>query len=135
MDAEIRAKLNNTVFIVEANSYEAFALWRENSEDSSSALIHKPVQWRQENPGFLITLGELDNMPVTLSLNWVTINGSLVLFYYMPSVVTDSRMADKWLEENCNPPKWDNCTRRSHCDAMNFHHCLDAIGAYQELAA
>lgn len=130
-DGQLKSNLRSTIFIVEANDYERFALWRENADDATAPLIANPVVWRQKNPGVMIELGTLDDMPVTLSLTWATINNCSVMFWYMPSVVTDSRMAEKWLDENCNPPTWSS-GYPARCNAMNFHHCLQAIEEYRE---
>jgi hypothetical protein len=115
------------VFLVEANSYESLCLWRESAQECEHHLIAKPVAWQQESEGLILTIGELAGMPVTLSLTWHVINGCRVLFWYMPSMATDSRMAEAWLAEHCSPPMWDSGTRPAQCDAMNFHHCLAAI--------
>jgi hypothetical protein len=126
-DVIFRSKLADTVFIVEANSYEHLALWRESALQADRPDIAAPVDWRQDNEGRFVELGKLDGMPVTLSLRWDIIDGCRVLFIDCPSVVQDWRMVDAWLEQNCNPPKWDGGSRPARCDAMNFHHCLDAI--------
>jgi len=126
-DDQFRVNLRDTVFLVEATSYEHLCLWREYAEDSDRPRASNPVLWRQENEGRLITVGSLAGMPVTLSVKWDIINNIRVMFYDSPSVVTDMRMIERWLDENTNCPKWDNGTRLARCDAMNFHLCLHAI--------
>lgn len=126
-----RMKLGDTVFIVDANSYEHLCLWRESAKQADRPLIDNPVDWRQDNAGHMLTLGHLDGMPVTLLLRWDIIDGCRVMFIDSPSAITDSRMVDRWLEENCKPPTYDG-GRPARTDAMNFHHCLDAIRQRRE---
>jgi hypothetical protein len=125
-DARFRSNLRSVIFCVEATSYERLALWRESAIDADDPKIHRPVRWRQMNPGRLITLGTLADMPVTLEITFALIENCSVLFYDSPSVVTDARMAEKWLDENVKPPKWGG-DREARCDAMNFHQCLQAV--------
>ncbi|HKS27771.1 MAG TPA: hypothetical protein VJS44_08125 [Pyrinomonadaceae bacterium] len=126
-DDLLKAKLKETVYAVAANDYERFALWRENAQDSGSPLIAHPVDWQQDSEGYLFQVGELADMPVTISLSWAMVNGHRVLFYDSPSLVTDQRMIEKWLDENCNPMEGDGAQAR--CNAMNFHLCLHSIEA------
>lgn len=128
-EANFKANLRAVIFCVEATAYESLALWRESAADSGAPLIANPVRWRQVNPGRLITLGRLDDMPVTLEVTFVNINNCLVLFYNSPSVVTDARMVEKWLDGNVKPPTWGG-GRAARCDAMNFHHCLQALDEF-----
>ena len=36
-------------------------------------------------------------------------------------------MVEPFFEKSECIPKWDNGTRFARTDAMNFHHCLEAI--------
>lgn len=127
MNEEGEKYLKRTVFMVEANSFETFTLWSRWANDSREKLHgYRHVEWEQLNPGALVTIGELDNRPVCMEFQWARINGFVVCFWNMCSQVTDSVMAEKWLDEHFTG-KWDKGTRRAHTDACNFHHCIDAI--------
>lgn len=111
------SRLAETLFIVEATSFEQFSLWEK---------YHDEYKWEQINGGWIVTVGTLDDRPCCISTFWARINGQLVMFYYQCSQVTDSLQTDEWLEKNFNG-MWDNGHRRARTDAMNFHHCLHAI--------
>lgn len=121
-------RFKETFFLVEATSFEKFCLWQQ---------WHNEVNWEQDSLGLVGEIGRIDDRPVALSVSWAKIDGQLVAFYEMTSQVTDSQMLEKWLEDNCTPPKWDNGSRRAHCDAQNFHHCIAAVreANARELAA
>lgn len=117
----------DTVFCVEATSYEQLALWSNHSNESEHALYRKTYDWEQLNPGSLTTIGQYTRRPVCVNINYVRINGQVVMFYEPTSELVDWRMVRKWLDkEYAHVPKWDG-SRRPHCDAMNFGHCLAAI--------
>ena len=107
--------LRDTVYCVEATDFEALSLWVEH---------HEKIEWRQENPGYGITVGQCAKMPVTICLTWNWLNGHLIVFYEATSQVVDHRMVEKWLKENL--PVFD---QGKQCNAMNFGHCLQAIRA------
>ena len=123
MNDTAESRLNKTLFVVEATSAEEYFIWQEWANNSLYPVV-KPeqrVNWEQLN-GWIITIGELDNRPVVMSVTFNRINGYLVMFWYMCSQVTDSVMAEKWLDEN-----FDGGTRRARTDALNFSHCIHAI--------
>lgn len=132
MNDTAEERLKRTLFIVEANSFEELALWRDTAKNSDC--LRKGVKgltWEQKH-GWLITVGELDNRPCCISTSWVKIDGCLILFWYNCSQVTDSVQTDKWFEKHFKGT-YDNGTRRATCDAMNFGHCLSAIKEYKKL--
>jgi hypothetical protein len=105
-------KLKETELIVDANSYEQFALWKEYSKTHNGD-NPKYATWKEESAGVMVTLGELAGMPVCLSLSWAVIEGKRVMFVYQTSMVTDWRMVKEYLEENCPNVKT--------VDATNFY--------------
>jgi hypothetical protein len=119
MEDTAENRLKNTLFIVEATSYEQHDLWDKWADKQNK-------NWEQVNPGWLVQVGKLGKRPCCINTSWVKINGQLVMFYYQCSQVTDSLQAEKWLNKHFKG-KWDNGTRTAHTDAMNFHHCIDAI--------
>lgn len=126
MDEEkFRWLLNETRFVVNATSDEVQMLW----EKFSTETIHKTplsvYRWDQLNPGRVIDLGKLAGMPVCMSVRWFRINGILVMFYEGISQVVDSRMMDKWIEENVSCKDQDG--RPAKCNPANIHHALNYI--------
>lgn len=117
MNPMVDPRFAKTMFLIEANSYERMCLWREN---------HQRVRWEENMSGICLQIGKFGDMPICVSLVWATINGRLVCFYDAVSEVAHSQMIEDWLATQCDA-KWDNGTRRAHCDAMNFGHCLSAI--------
>lgn len=126
-------RLKHTVYLVEADSFAQHALWCQHSSESlwppydtrKGEPIYDTQRWEQEGRGWLVTVGELAKMPVCISVNWYRIDGRWVCFWYACSQVTDSRKAEKWLEEHFQGVTQDG--RPARCDANNFHHCLQAI--------
>lgn len=119
------SRLKETFFVVEATSFEVHCLWQHHAEKSDNR-IFPAVTWEQVNPGWVVTVGELDNRPVVLSLSWVRINDKLVMFWDQCSQVADSVMAEAWIDRHFTT-KWDRSSRDSKTDANNFHHCIHAI--------
>jgi hypothetical protein len=122
-----------TKFVVEATSFEQFELWREHAlggllpgqADSLNARGRR-VSWEQMNPGSLTTIGVLFDRPICVCVSWARVNGHIIAFYEATSELVDYKMVDAWIRAKCSA-KWDRGARRAHCDAMNFHHCLDAL--------
>jgi hypothetical protein len=87
----------------------------------------KPFErWEQVSPGWLVQVGSLNGRPISLDMQWVSIDGFLVCFYSAQSQVVDHKQIDKWLRKHFKGT-WDHGTRWAHCDSSNFHHCMDAI--------
>ncbi len=121
------SRLARTLFVVEATSFEQLALWRESAHNSDQRMPRqKPLKWEQVNPGWLVTVGQVNRRPNCISVSWYRIEGQLIMFWYRCSQVTDSRQVDKWLAANFKG-KYDKGMRDAYCDAMNFGHCLSAI--------
>jgi hypothetical protein len=116
--------LKQTVFIVEANSFEQHTLWQQHCNKENFRDWPK-MTWEQMH-GWLVTVGKLDDRPVCISTSWVKVDGFLVMFWYECSQVADYVQTEKWLDENFTR-KYDNGTRSATCDAMNFGHCISAI--------
>jgi hypothetical protein len=116
---EKEKKMQETVFFVEANSFESFSLWNQHHE--------KDLIWREDNCGFSQIIGCIDgdqNKPVNVTFMFAVIFGSRICFYDVCSRFSDSEMVEKWIETNY-PRKWANGTRRAMTNAQNFHHAID----------
>jgi hypothetical protein len=118
----IDPRFSKTVFVVEANSFESLKLWEE---------FHEEYEWEQDNPGALITVGQVNDMPVNICIFWNKLKGHLVAFWDPVSRMVDHKMIENWFDENCNP-KWDKGTRQARIDAMNFHHVVQCIDELEE---
>lgn len=102
----------STDFVVEANSCESLYLWKDCQTQK--------IEWIQDNSGILVKVGEVNDMPVNISVNWNTIDGLKVLFWYPISRMVDYDMITQWFNRNCNP-KYCNGERRAVTNAQNFH--------------
>lgn len=104
-----------TDFLVEANRCETHYLYKDCMEND--------VEWLQDNSGISVNVGEVNNMPVNISVLWNTIDGLKVLFWHPLSHMVDYVMIEKWFERNCSP-KYCKGERRAVTDAQNFHHVI-----------
>lgn len=116
---EKEKKIQETVFFIEANSFETHTLWKEHHQ--------KDFLWGEDNMGFSQIIGHIDgdpDKPVNVCFMFAIIFGSRVCFYDVCSRYSDSEMVEKWIEANY-PRKWDNGHRRAMTSAQNFHHAID----------
>jgi hypothetical protein len=124
----IESRLKETLFLVEANSFETLCLWQQHSSESPQVKAFKfgaPLKWEQD-AGFNVEVGQLDKRPIRLEIQFVKIEGCWVGFWHCPSQLADYAMITKWLEKNFKG-KYDNQQRQATCDAMNFGHCISAL--------
>lgn len=120
-DDEIARFLEGVVGCVEANSFEKHSLWKENHYLADDAR-HKR-EWKDNNSGYGITIGCVDDRPVHLSLRIATIDGQKILFYYATSQVVDHKMIREWLEVNLpDTAKGNYPGGYNNTDATNFHN-------------
>lgn len=116
----------DVVFIVEADSYARNSLWcRYHSKPEFEDYQIKT--WELVNPGCIVTIGHYGNAPVCVELYWNMLNGNRVMFYYATSLVVNHDMVEKWLRNYSSNITWDNGARWAHCDALNFHHCVEVV--------
>lgn len=125
---ELEDLLRDAVFVVEASSYERQNLWERFAKEAAdlSPSSSPRIDWNDCGHGWVIEVGTLDNRPVVMSIFGSLLNGKPVVFYDVHSQVVDWAQIEAWFKENCWP-KWDNNSRRAHCDAMNFHHCYEVV--------
>lgn len=114
------------VFLVHATSHEQHQFWVDYHHQPrfDHCRIHK---WEQVMSGTMIEIGELDNRPINLAVNWAILEGYRVLFYEAVSQVVDYKMVDEWIEHFSKHIRWDNGHRWAHTDSNNFHLCINAI--------
>lgn len=126
---EIAERWPKTVFVVEADDFAQFYLWRNHSHEhlemngrADGRFDGPRHKWEQMNPGYLVTIGKIKKMPVCVSVTWNKIDGYLVAFYEAVSRVVDHDMVRDWINKMTQPGV-------GHCNAMNFHLCLQEIEA------
>ncbi len=110
-------RFKDVVFVVEATHFEQHCLWKEH---------HEKLNWEEDSHGFWQTIGHIADMPITINVFFAKILGQTICFYESPSMVTHHDMVKDWIIKQAGNPKWDNESRRAHCDAWNFHHCVAA---------
>lgn len=116
MDTEMQKFLDGVIGVVDANNYEHLCLWEENKKYSIRT-------WQEQLGGLLEKVGELDGMPVCISLRVDIVGGQKILFMYPTSMVVDHRLIDKWLEKNMPKTAYGmkyNPHILNRTDAMNF---------------
>lgn len=124
-------KIDRSFYFVQATSDEQFFLWKQyanNSDNRDPGLKRHWVEWKQENPGHIIEIGQLDKRPVVVSMFWINIEGRRVCFYESTSQVVDWVRIDEFIKacikrtgQHKKQDRWP------HCDAMNFGHCIGSI--------
>lgn len=121
---EFDPRLKDSVFFVEANSFERHALWREHGSEERP--MDGAVDWKEDNMGLNLTIGHFGDMPVCVSFFFDILNGKRICFYEMTSMVTHSQMFDDFFNKYINR-KYDNDSRRALTDAQNFHLALSVV--------
>ncbi len=106
-----------TVYCVEASSFEQHALWVMHSKDSSTPAYKSTVSWEQLNPGSMVRIQ--DDPVICVSLFWVRLEGRVAVFYDATSQVVDWRKVEDWIKEQF--------PGIPTCDAMNFGSCVHKI--------
>lgn len=100
---ELRDFLAGTVALVEATNTEKHHLW------SSYSTLYK---WDTALSGFGMTVGELDNRSVAISILKAKIDGKQFVFWFPTSEVVDYAQIKNWLDF------WIPDSKRM--DAQNF---------------
>ena len=121
-DHSFKKKIRDTGYLVEADDEHYMGIWYRWAEQSPSRDIRGTrgsYDFRQVNPGFMPTIGELDGRPIVVSLSWSYVGDMLVCFYHGCSQLVDHQMIEEFLDETFpNTPR---------TDAANFHHVLQAV--------
>ena len=118
-------RLKQTMFFVEATRFEQVTLW-EKWHDSVWGVEASILGWDEDCKGAIHQTGIIDQRPIWTAFFWAKIDGRLVCFYETTSPVADANQTEAWIK-SIHFPKWDSGSRSAFCDAMNFHHCIDAI--------
>lgn len=89
---QVKDKLEQTSLVVEATSFEAFALWQNYKSEVK--------EWKQE-PGTLIQIGEFSGNPICVQIMWEIIDSKRVLFWEATSRIADFDMINEFFKCNC----------------------------------
>ncbi len=121
-DNDYSELFKDVFYIILATHNEHFHLWEKLSKESVHHYRGFPmIEWKQVYQGQSVTIGKLDNRPIVLSIDYGYLNGKKILFYDAISQVVDLKMVDEWIEKHSNGIP--------HCDAANYHNCLNSIRA------
>jgi hypothetical protein len=119
----IEEKFAETIFFIEANSYEQLAIYREFLKDNRRGC------YEQDGSGVLRTIGFINGdatMPVSVCFTFGYIDGYRFCYYDATSRYVDHTLVEQYIETTY-PRKYDNGTRIAMTDAMNFHDIYSAI--------
>jgi hypothetical protein len=128
VDPQDEKLFEDVVFLVEANSYESHSLWERFHYKPHEGYPHIK-DWKDVSLGHMICIGEIKKRPICVTVHYAIINGKKICFYDGVSALVDNTMINEWLDYwFFDRIKWE-MGRKPICDAMNFHNCLQAIGA------
>jgi hypothetical protein len=126
-------RLAKTLFVMEATSFERYALWCRHAYNSHERPPKAEcVQWEERlgegymPHGWLVQVGRVGKRPCYIDIQWARIDGQMICFYHDCSQLTDTVQTEKWFTRHFKGT-WDKGSRRATGDAQNFHHCLHAI--------
>lgn len=123
---EDRKLFKDVFYMVEATHHEQHTLWEE--------FHYRPKypeaqvkSWEQVMSGHWLQIGTVDERPICVSIFYAILNGKRVMFYEGISQLVDHEMIEKWRDRYSG--------EAGHCNPANFHHCMQAIGVYDEARA
>lgn len=121
-----RELFKDVVFLVEATHDEQHNLWerwhyRPNPEYPDIFV----KDWKQVMSGHWVQIGTVDGRPICVSLFYAILNGKKVMFYEGISQLVDHEMIERWRN------RYEG--NAGHCNAANFHHCMQEVGVYDYL--
>lgn len=106
-------------FIVEATSYEKYALWHTWFAERRSSQIKSWEQSIASCP--LLTLAMTGDRPINIVVFRERINGHDVIFWEAVSSLVDHTLINAFFEKHAG-----NIER---CDANNFHQCIHYLNS------
>lgn len=80
------------------------------------------VEWQEQGSGWMPIVAYVLDHPITCNLNFATIEGRRVMFWYSPSALVHYPTVEKWLKETI--PNFKDILR---VDADSFHRVMHAI--------
>lgn len=115
---EVDKYMEGVVGVIDANSFERMCLWERFTKNTG-------IVWDDNLEGLFFEVGTLSDMPVTLSIFSVSVDGVKILFVDSPSMVVDHRLINQWLDKHLpsTARREDGILRRA--DAGNAHNILN----------
>jgi hypothetical protein len=110
------------VGVVEATSFEKYALWAFNKE-----LREYSLPWQDNNSGYGITVGHIGKRPICISVLTAVIDGQKILFYSGMSELVHHPMIRNWMKNNMPKSAFTAGGRLNHSDAVNFHNVFRKV--------
>jgi hypothetical protein len=98
--------IKDSSFVVEATSMEQSQLWEQYNK---KGLIFS-------NAGYGITVGNLNDRPICISITKATYKGKNILIWEATSQLVDYMMIEDFFKKTFNEYK--------KADAQNFHNCI-----------
>ena len=123
IDDEMIKFLDGVTGVVECDSYGHHMLWVENHYKAIE-LDHRKLDWKGDQMGMMEKVGEIDGMPVCISLFKATIEGQSILFVDPCSMVVDHRLINAWYENTLPKTAFRENGYVNKTNAMNFHNTL-----------
>lgn len=104
-------RFKDTVLLIEATSFEQYALWVIYSKQSSSSAQNKVhiLDWKEDCSGVSYCAGEINKLPVMISFTWAHWNGQRVCFYEAVSRAVDWDIVHGFLDVNFPNIPHDDC--------------------------
>ena len=115
---EFQNKINNSIYFVEANSYERISLWREFKER------YDENDWKFDNNGYVLSIGNISNhknKPVCVEFFFSELFGQQICLYSPTSRFVDYDMIKNWLK---NYFFNNDGNKLLMTDSMNFHNVI-----------
>lgn len=115
-------KFKETIFFVEANSYEQLAIYREFMKDNKRGV------YEQDPSGIMRTIGFINGdatMPVCVCFSFYYLDGYRFCYYYVSGRYADYTMVEEYIKETY-PRTYGNGIL-AMTDAMNFHRIYSAV--------
>ncbi len=115
--------LSDVVGVVDVDSFGKFSLWERNNQSE------KPLKWKENLSGLLVTVGYINDSPVCISLSTAEIDGNKYLFIDPTSMFVDYGMIDGWLKDNLPKSAFKQGDRMNKENGDNFHNVLRSRAA------
>lgn len=109
-------KCDQTLFLVEADSFATLRLW----QDWSSEATGNNCEWKQDSTSYVEEVGRIGERPVCAMISWYLIENIRVGFWEATSMVVDYEIIENWLRK-----RFKNVKQKTN--AINFHNVLFPI--------
>lgn len=123
-------RLTKTHFLLEATHFETHMLWEMYCKESKYHRNHVFDKWEQLN-GWLVNVGYLSkNLPVNISMHWMSMDGFIVCQWEPVSMLYDMEMAHDWLDKHYT--RKTNDGRSAYTNTDNFHFLIQEYQTWKK---